>query len=407
MTPTRPAVLCSALALFSLAGLAHAQPENCYDFSAITTLAQGAINGLNVPEPVEGFDLLILHRGLPVYHEAFGTWTINQPAQADSATKTLSGALIMSLIEKSPQPFSLDTKLSEYIPPFSGVKQTITIRQCFSHTAGFGFTNPAVADPTITLQDAALQIAASPLVNGPAGTKFAYGGTSMHAAGAVAELAGGEAWNTLFAKRITAPLFMNQTVFTLSGPENPRIAAGCQSTANEFGRFMEMLRNRGRFGSKQILEPASVDEMFTRQTPIGIPIVFSPLEGVADYGVGVWLDQRDAQGKLIGAIAAGARGFHSWIDFDDELVGVFATDLTEFSQIEDLSYLIRDAAQEAIRGKTCCEADCNGSGSLSIDDFICFQTLFALGIDAADCDLDGTLAIDDFICFQTAFAVGC
>jgi hypothetical protein len=54
-----------------------------------------------------------------------------------------------------------------------------------------------------------------------------------------------------------------------------------------------------------------------------------------------------------------------------------------------------------------CYPDCDTNGSLSIDDFICFQTLFAIGDPYADCDADGVLSIDDFICFQTYFAVGC
>jgi hypothetical protein len=54
-----------------------------------------------------------------------------------------------------------------------------------------------------------------------------------------------------------------------------------------------------------------------------------------------------------------------------------------------------------------CVADCDTSGSLDIEDFICFQTYFATGALAADCDADGVLLIDDFICFQTAFVLGC
>jgi hypothetical protein len=54
-----------------------------------------------------------------------------------------------------------------------------------------------------------------------------------------------------------------------------------------------------------------------------------------------------------------------------------------------------------------CTADCDASGTLTIDDFICFQTSFSMGDPAADCDGDGQLLIDDFICFQTAFAIGC
>ncbi len=54
-----------------------------------------------------------------------------------------------------------------------------------------------------------------------------------------------------------------------------------------------------------------------------------------------------------------------------------------------------------------CYPDCDASSALGIDDFICFQTFFALGDPYADCDASGTLGIDDFICFQTFFAIGC
>ncbi len=54
-----------------------------------------------------------------------------------------------------------------------------------------------------------------------------------------------------------------------------------------------------------------------------------------------------------------------------------------------------------------CPADCDASGTLNIDDFVCFQTLYALGDPAADCDGNSALNIDDFICFQTNFALGC
>jgi hypothetical protein len=54
-----------------------------------------------------------------------------------------------------------------------------------------------------------------------------------------------------------------------------------------------------------------------------------------------------------------------------------------------------------------CKADCDQSGTLSIDDFICFQTLYVLLDPPADCDANGQLNIDDFVCFQTHFALGC
>lgn len=54
-----------------------------------------------------------------------------------------------------------------------------------------------------------------------------------------------------------------------------------------------------------------------------------------------------------------------------------------------------------------CYADCDGSKILDIDDFVCFQTLYASADPQADCDESGDLDIDDFICFQTLFAIGC
>jgi hypothetical protein len=54
-----------------------------------------------------------------------------------------------------------------------------------------------------------------------------------------------------------------------------------------------------------------------------------------------------------------------------------------------------------------CAADCDGSGSLDVNDFACYQTLFAIGDLRADCDDSGTLDVDDLICFQTIFVLGC
>ncbi len=54
-----------------------------------------------------------------------------------------------------------------------------------------------------------------------------------------------------------------------------------------------------------------------------------------------------------------------------------------------------------------CYADCDGSATLTIGDFICFQTRFALGDPYADCDADGQRTVADYVCFQTRFALGC
>jgi CubicO group peptidase (beta-lactamase class C family) len=410
-TQARRSISIHSFALVAcLTGLAtNASAQNLFDFSAVTTLAEDALAGRNVNSPVRGFEIMLVKEGRTVYQRAFGRWNVNEVGAADSATKTLAGAVIMSLTDSSPNPFSLDTRLSQYIPAFSGQKSTITIRQAFSHTSGLAPSN-VVSSTSLTLQQAALVIAAGPLDFIP-GSTFSYGGTSMHAAGAVAELAGGAAWNDLFAQRIAGPLGLTRTRFVLSSPSNPRIAGGCESNAAEFCRFMEMLRRGGEIDGVRVLSQAAVNQMFTRQPALGIPIANTPLDGSSDYGIGVWLDHRHPDGSLEGVQAAGARGFSAWIDFDDGMVGAFATDLTQSQNIRDLIDQIRAAAQDAIRNPLPCTADFNADGFLDFFDYDAFVECFEGGPcppgKSADFNADGFADFFDYDAFVASFEQGC
>jgi hypothetical protein len=68
---------------------------------------------------------------------------------------------------------------------------------------------------------------------------------------------------------------------------------------------------------------------------------------------------------------------------------------------------------EIAPGRPDCYANCDGSTTppiLNVNDFICYQGLFASGRFEANCD-DSTsppvLNVNDFICFQSRFAQGC
>ncbi len=54
-----------------------------------------------------------------------------------------------------------------------------------------------------------------------------------------------------------------------------------------------------------------------------------------------------------------------------------------------------------------CYPDCDGSGTLTIKDFTCFQSKFVAADPQADCNASGTLTVADFSCFQTKFVAGC
>ena len=282
------------LVIASLVACHHS--VRAYDFTALSELAEGALIGENVTQPVAGFEIRLTRDGELLYHQVFGDWSLNRPANVDSSTKTLSGTLMMSVTETGEAGFSLDSTLADFLPEFNKPGyEDITIRQAFSHSSGLPGEDvgaPVLLNPFITLRQAAFQISQQPLDNAPPGSRFAYGGLSMQAAGAAAEVATGAAYVDLFAERITTPLEMTNTQFVLASDSNPRVAGGIESTATDFGRFMDMLLNDGvdRVTSTRVLAAASVAEMLTRQTSDDQIIVNSPADNNL-YGIGVWVDQ--------------------------------------------------------------------------------------------------------------------
>jgi V8-like Glu-specific endopeptidase len=72
---------------------------------------------------------------------------------------------------------------------------------------------------------------------------------------------------------------------------------------------------------------------------------------------------------------------------------------------------VTEAAIDAfiIEGLECgdCRVDMDGDGSLTIFDFLAFQSAFDSGDPAADFDGDGSLTLFDFLAFQSEFDTGC
>ncbi|TWT77344.1 D-alanyl-D-alanine-carboxypeptidase/endopeptidase AmpH precursor [Posidoniimonas polymericola] len=324
-------------------------------FSKLTQLAEGLLRGDHVRRRVPGFEILLLRDGQPVYHRAFGDWELGRLAQTDSSSKTLAGGLVMSVVDSGEQGFSLDSRLGEFLPEFAkGELAPITVRQAFSHSSGIKGQDVGsliLRTKRIELRQGARLIARQSLEHGPPGSRFAYGGLSMQATGAALEAATGTPYCELFAERITGPLGMHHTRYTLASDSNPRVAGGVQSTAADFSRYMDMLLNHGvdRPSGRRVLSAQAVNALLTRQTNESLPIDHSPVDNNR-YGIGVWLDQLAEPGPAVDAMAGGARGFHSWIDRGRGLVLTLSTDETTFANLEPAAELMRAAVVEELAG---------------------------------------------------------
>jgi CubicO group peptidase (beta-lactamase class C family) len=194
----------------------------------------------------------------------------------------------------------------------------------------------------------------------PPGKEFYYGGVSMHIGGRIAEIVSGKTWNELFAEKIATPLRMTRTDFLAYGPtDNPRPAGDARSSADDYGRFLQMILQNGNFEGKQILSATSLIELHKDQTG-GARIAYTIYEkhGGRDpsllharYGVGVWREKVDESSQQLHEVSSqGALGFSPWIDVERNLAGVLSVQ-SSFSRVMpvylELKEEIRRVVQES------------------------------------------------------------
>jgi CubicO group peptidase (beta-lactamase class C family) len=299
--------------------------QESYDFTAVDRLLERAAPRLG------GCALVLIKGNKVIYRKAFGRYVADKVVPIASASKWLSGAVIMALVEAGK--LSLDDPVSKHLPEFAGDKAGITVRHLFAHTSGLPSEAPCRNDKRTTLELCANQMSRLRLRTAP-GEEFYYGGVSMHVGGRVAEIVSGKSWNELFVEKIAAPLVMTRTDFFAYGQtSNPRPAGDARSSIDDYGRFLQMILNLGNFNGKQILSAASVAEMHKDQTNgarIGYTIYekhgdLDPTLPQARYGIGVWREKVDeVSGELLEPSSQGALGFSPWIDTKRNLAGVLS-----------------------------------------------------------------------------------
>ena len=325
-----------------------AATQASYDFTTVDRILERAAPQLG------GCALLLIKDDKVVYRKSFGRHGADKVVPIASASKWLSGALIMTLIDDGK--LSLDERVSKYIPEFGPDKSNITIRHLFAHTSGLPPEVRCRNDKRTTLEACATEIARLRLRATP-GDEFYYGGVSMHIGGRIAEIVSGKSWNELFAENVAAPLGMTQTDFSAYGPtNNPRPAGDARSSADDYGHFLQMILQRGIFNDKQILSAASVVEMHKNQTA-GVRIAYTiygnksdldPNLPLARYGIGVWREKADDTSKqLREASSQGALGFSPWVDVERNLAGVLSVQ-SSFSRVLPVYLDLKDEIRRIV-----------------------------------------------------------
>ncbi len=273
-------MLARSLGVVSLALAARSQSA-CHDLRPLDGIVQEAL----VTLPTPGACLRVEQRGAVVHERAYGTFQLGSVVPIASASKWLSAAVLMALVDDGR--VRLDDRVSTYVASFQRPdKFNITLRQCFSHASGLPVNDAAIADNSLTLAQAVDLIAALPMVATP-GTEFSYGGVSMHVAGRVCEVVGGRSWAALFVDKLVTPLGLTATdYFAFGFTQNPRIAGGARSTVIDYARFVDMLRAHGTFQGRRVLSARAIAEMFRDQVDLEREV--SGTLAVVDRGSEVW-----------------------------------------------------------------------------------------------------------------------
>ncbi len=300
-----------------------------YDFSQIDRKIQSWIDS----SYYSGAGLFIAKDNQIIRDTCYGNYTPDTVVYIASSGKWLAAATIAAVVDDGK--LSWNDPVNKWLPEFTDVKGTATLRQLLSHTSGFPDYQPKEAhrDDYQTLKESVAQIVSLPADTVP-GAKFHYGGLAMQVAGRMAELATGKEWETLFQEKIAQPLGMKNTHFTpvhQGGGHSPMLGGGARTVLHDYAAFLNMISNNGLFNGKTILSQTSIIEMQRDQVGIASVATGEFVEKVRTtkhhgiYGLGEWREELDSAGNTVLISSPGWAGAYPWVDKTTNTYGFFIT----------------------------------------------------------------------------------
>jgi CubicO group peptidase (beta-lactamase class C family) len=351
-----------------------------------------------------GWQLAVTRDGKLTHHSTYGLRDreADRPVEADtiwriySMTKPLTSVAAMMLVEEGL--LALRQPVGEILPELADMRvysvgsalnpgtvpaEPILVWHLLSHTSGmtYGFLHQHPMDEMhrlldaeffppsgLTLADTVQRWARVPLLFQP-GSSWNYG-VSTDVLGRVVEVVSGLPLDRFFAERITGPLGMVDTAFTVPAEKADRLAGlyvvakpgqtpmrrddftpdprgeitffsgggGLVSTTGDYLRFTRMLLNRGELDGVRLLGSRTVDYMTSNHLPGNADIptfgrVMSPqdaFEGVG-FGLGFSVVVDPVATKVISARGEYAWGGLAstafWVDPVERITVVFMTHL--------------------------------------------------------------------------------
>ena len=313
-----------------------------------------------------------------------------------SMTKAITTVATLQLVEQGQ--IDLDTPITAYLPDLehlkvldgfdddgkpmlSSPKTSPTTRQLLTHTSGYVYEiwnanglQSVASEQIDSLFAEGGNGMMAPLAFSP-GERWEYG-IGIDWAGVIVETLSGKSLDVYFQEHIFAPLGMQDSFYKVPEEKAARRAAiharteaglavtphlgepvsgggGLSSTIADYLRFMRALLNQGTLDGAKILQPYTVDMMFENHIgdldvnpgPTQIPDVSNDFDmgfgEPAKWGLGFLLHQAQTQsGRPKGSASwAGLFNSYFWIDRENDLCAVIATQVLPFYDTEAVAML--------------------------------------------------------------------
>lgn len=285
-----------------ICGLVAAAADPLPNSADVDAILNQAIRDNRIPGAV----LLVGHKSEIVYRKAYGNralvpavepMTVDTIFDCASLTKVIATtSAMMKLFEQGK--VRIDDLVTVYLPEFQGGHSTVTVRDLMTHFSGEQPDLKLV--PVWSGYDTGIRMALTDPPQGPPTTKFVYSDINFNLVAEIVHRVSGEMLNEYCRKNIFEPLGMKQTTFLPSADLRPRIApteqqpdgeilrgvvhdptarfmggvagdAGLFSTADDLGRFAQMMLNHGELDGARVFSPLVVDYFTSPQSPVNLP----------------------------------------------------------------------------------------------------------------------------------------
>ncbi|HET8576271.1 MAG TPA: exo-beta-N-acetylmuramidase NamZ domain-containing protein, partial [Methylomirabilota bacterium] len=294
----RRLIVLVALALLAMPAAAPGQVPAAVPPRVWTEVDEAARDTVGAAE-APGVVILVGQRDQVLYRKAVGSRALVPSIESVTLDTIFDVASLTKVVATTPAVLALweqgridlDAPLGRYLREFRGPgRGEVTIRRLLTHSAGMPDL-PARDAMARGFPEAARQLAGVGLAAAP-GSTFLYSDTGFILLAEVVRRVSGERLDHFVQRRFYGPLGMRDTAFNPPGSWRRRIAptevvngalplrgvvhdgnarllggvaghAGLFSTADDLGRFCQMLLNGGILGGRRYLKEATVRAMFS------------------------------------------------------------------------------------------------------------------------------------------------